>query len=113
MIACNPAAIYFATEGGGKVFQDVPIVFVGVGDIEMDGRKVWPGVTGVVTPSGFRQTIDLALRLQPDTRAVAIVAGATRWDSSQLAGLHSELVRYQDKVKEIDVVGPPNQELLQ
>ena len=113
MIACNPAALNFATEYRGKVFQDVPIVFVGVGDIEMEGQRVWPGVTGVVTPSGFRQTIDLALRLQPDTRAVAIVAGATRWDSFQLAGLHSELVRYQDKLKEIDIVGPPNQELLQ
>ena len=61
----------------------------------------------------FGQTIDLALHLQPDTQAVAIVAGATRWDSSQLAALHSELVRYQDKVKVIDIVGTPNYQLLE
>ena len=113
VIVCNPSALNFAREYRGKVFPDVPIVFVGVGEIEMEGQKVWLGVTGAVTPSGFRQTIDLALRLQPDTRVVAIVAGATRWDSFQLAGMHSELVRYQDKVKEIDIVGTPNYQLLQ
>jgi hypothetical protein len=67
----------------------------------------------VVTASGFRPTIDLALYLQPDTQAIAIVAGATRWDRSQLEALHSELVRYQDKVKVIDIVGTPNYQLLQ
>jgi PAS domain S-box-containing protein len=113
VIACNPAALNFATEFRAKVFPGVPIVFVGVGELEMEGRKLWPGVTGAVTRSGFRQTIDLALHLQPDTQVVAIVAGATRWDSYQLAALHSELVRYQDKVKVIDIVGTPNYQLLQ
>lgn len=67
----------------------------------------------MVTPSGFRQTIDLALRLQPDTQVVAIIAGATRWDSFQLGGMHAELVRYRDKVEEIHIVGAPKYQLLQ
>jgi PAS domain S-box-containing protein len=113
VIACNPPALNFAREYRDKVFPDVPIVFVGVGEIEMAGQKRWPGVTGVVTPSGFRQTIDLALRLQPDAQAVAIIAGATHWDSFQLAGMHSELARYRDKVEEIDIVGAPKYQLLQ
>jgi PAS domain S-box-containing protein len=113
VIACNPAALNFATEFRSSVFPDVPIVFVGVGELELAAQKSWPGVTGVVTASGFRPTIDLALYLQPDTQVVAVVAGATRWDSSQLAALHSELLRYQDRVKEIDIVGTPNYQLLQ
>ena len=113
VIACNPAALNFATEFRSSVFPDVPIVFVAVGELELAAQKSWPGVTGVVTASGFRPTIDLALYLQPDTQVVAIVAGATRWDSSQLAALHSELVRYQDKVKVIDIVGTPNYQLLE
>ena len=112
VIACNPAALNFATEFRSSVFPDVPIVFVAVGELELAAQKSWPGVTGVVTASGFRPTIDLALYLQPDTQAIAIVAGATRWDRSQLAALHSELVRYQDKVKVIDIVGTPNYQLL-
>jgi PAS domain S-box-containing protein len=113
VIACNPAALNFATEFRSSVFPDVPIVFVAVGELELATQKSWPGVTGVVTASGFRPTIDLALYLQPDTQAIAIVAGATRWDRSQLAALHSELVRYQDKVKVIDIVGTPNYQLLE
>ena len=113
VIACNPAALNFATEFRNSVFPDVPIVFVAVGELELAAQKSWPGVTGVVTASGFRPTIDLALYLQPDTQAIAIVAGATRWDRSQLAALHSELVRYQDKVKVIDIVGTPNYQLLE
>ena len=113
VIACNPAALNFAMEFRSSVFPDVPIVFDAVGELELAAQKSWPGVTGVVTASGFRPTIDLALYLQPDTQVIAIVAGATRWDSAQLAALHSELVRYQDKVKVIDIVGTPNYQLLE
>ena len=109
VIACNPPALNFVREYRSQVFQDAPIVFAGVGEIEMAGQEQWPGITGVVTPSGFRPTIDLALRLQPDTRVVAIIAGATPWDSFQLGGMHAELVRYRDRVEEIDIVGAPNQ----
>ncbi|MGZ5172474.1 MAG: hypothetical protein ACXWCY_34135, partial [Burkholderiales bacterium] len=56
VIACNPAALNFATEFRSNVFPDVPIVFVGVGELELSAQKSWPGVTGVVTASGFRPT---------------------------------------------------------
>jgi PAS domain S-box-containing protein len=69
-------------------------------------------VTGVVSPLGFRETIDLALRLQPDTNAVAVVAGATSLDGYWLAALHSAIARHQDRVKEIEIRGPPDRQLL-
>lgn len=112
VIACNPAAIHFATEYRDKLFPGVPIVFVGISKSEFDDQKMPPNITGVVSSVAFRETIDLALSLQPDTKAVAIVAGATNWDSYHLAHLHSELVRYQDKVKEMDLVGPPDYQML-
>ena len=39
-----------------------------------------PGVTGVAQALNLRETIDLALRLEPDTKAVAVIAGLTDWD---------------------------------
>ena len=66
-----------------------------------------------MSPSGFSKTVDLALRLQPDTKAIAVVAGVTNWDALQLAYLHSELLRRQDKVKEIDIIGPPSRQQLE
>ena len=113
VIAANPAAILFTEEYRDKIFQGVPIVFVSINKRELEGQKLPPAMTGVVTPLGFRETIDLALRLQPDTNAFAVVTGVTSWDSRQLGFLHSELVRYQDKVKEIDLVGPPNGQMLE
>jgi len=113
VITANPAALLFAVEYRDKIFPGVPIVFTAVGERDLDGHD-WPqGVTGVATPLGLRETIDLALRLQPDTSAVAVVTGTTTWDKRFLAMAHSELVRHQDKVREIDVVGLVNEQLLE
>jgi PAS domain S-box-containing protein len=113
VITANPAALLFAVQYRDKIFPGVPIVFSAVGERDLDGQE-WPqGVTGVATPLGFRETIDLALRLQPDTNAVAVVTGITTWDKRFLAIAHSELVRHQDRVREIDVVGSVNNQLLE
>src|SRR5277367_1051573 len=111
VIACNPAALHFAVEYRDKIFPGVPIVFVAVGAGDLKNQKIWPGVTGVASPWGFRETIDLMLRLEPDTKTIAVVAGDTRWDKGFVAVAHSELLQRQDKVAEIDVVGPPNHQL--
>ncbi len=113
VIVCNPAALHFALEYRDKIFPGVPIVFTGVGAGDLENQKIWPGVTGVASPWGFRDTIDLMLRLQPDTNTVAVVAGDTRWDKDFLAVAHSELLRHRDKVEEIDLVGPVNRKLLE
>jgi PAS domain S-box-containing protein len=113
VITANPAALLFAVQYRDKIFPGVPIVFTAVGERDLDGQE-WPqGVTGVATPLGFGETIDLALRLQPDTNAVAVVTGITTWDKRFLAMAHSELVRHQDRVREIDVVGPVNNQLFE
>jgi PAS domain S-box-containing protein len=113
VIVCNPAALHFAVEYRDKMFPGVPIVFAGVGAGDLENQKIWPGVTGVASPWGFRDTIDLMLRLQPDTNTVAVVAGDTRWDKQFVAVAHEELLRHQDKVNEIDLVGPVNRKLLE
>src|SRR5215831_5827770 len=112
VIACNPAAIRFATEYRDGIFPAVPIVFLAINERELDAHLP-SGITGVTSRTGFRETIDLALRLQPDTKAVAVLAGATNWDRDQLSALQAELVHYRDQVKEIDLVGVPNQQMFE
>jgi ABC-type uncharacterized transport system substrate-binding protein len=113
VIVCNPAALHFAVEYRDKIFPGVPIVFVAVGAGDLDTQKMWPGVTGVASPWGFRETIELMLRLQPDTNTVAVVAGETNWDKLFLGVAHSELLHHQDKVREVDLSGPPNHQLFE
>jgi PAS domain S-box-containing protein len=90
-----------------KMFPGVPIVFTDVS--RQEAQTMWPDVTGVIVPAGMGETIDLALRLHPDTKAVAVVAGVSQWDTYWLSVAHSELLRRQDKVREIDIIGPAGQ----
>src|SRR5215831_5295369 len=94
VIANVGPSLRFALKYRDRLFPGVPIVFVSVNKRELEGQKLGPGVTGVTNPLGFKETIDLALRLHPDTKAIAVIAGVTSWDSFWLQALHTELVRY-------------------
>ena len=108
VIAVSPQALLFANEYRDKMFPGVPIVFTQLGTREFQGRT-WPGVTGLTVPVGIGETIDLALRLHPDTSTVAIIQGQD-WFWINVA--QSELLRYHDKVRTIVFSDDPSPELL-
>jgi len=114
VVAVMDPSLQFAVEFHDKIFPGVPIVFMSVSSPEAK-KKIWrwPGVTGVASPVGIRATIDLALRLHPDTTAIAVITHASWRENEYFAAVHDELLHYQDKVKEIDVIGPPSGELLE
>ncbi len=110
VIAATYPVLQFAMQYRDKMFPGVPIVFT---DVSRPEEQLWPGVTGVISPVGMRETIDLALRLHPNTNTVAIITGITEWDKYWLTVAHSELLRYQDKVREIDIIGPATQQIIE
>ena len=111
VVAATFPVLQFAMQHRDQMFPGVPIVFTDVGRPEE--QKMWPRVTGVITSVGMRETIDLALRLHPNTSAVAIITGVTQWDKYWLTVAHSELLRHQDKVREIDIIGPATQQIIE
>ena len=107
-------SLQFVMENRDKMFPSVPIVFMAVSASEVEDLKMLPGITGFAGSVGIRATIDLALRLHPDAKTVAVISdvpGSTerRW----LATTHSELLRFQDKVREIDIMGLPSTQMLE
>src|SRR5271163_2245176 len=110
VIAATYPVLQFAMHYRDKMFPGVPIVFTDVSRPEEQMMR--PGVTGVISPVGMRETIDLALRLHPNTNTVAIITGITEWDKYWLTVAHAELLRHQDKVREIDLVGPATQQII-
>jgi PAS domain S-box-containing protein len=110
IVAATYQVLQFTMQYRDKMFPGVPIVFTDVG--RQEAENMWPGVTGVIVPVGIGETIDLALSLQPDTTTVAVIAGLSHWDKYWLSVAHSELLRRQDKVREIDIVGPAGQQVL-
>ena len=109
VVAAGPSALQFATKYRDKIFPGVPIAFTGLATRQFAGQT-WPGVTGLTTPVGLGETIDLALRLQPDTTTVAVIA--PKEDPYWLAATHTELLRYPS-VKEVYIYGPASREVLE
>jgi hypothetical protein len=97
-------ALQFALSHRDKLFSGVPVVFFDV-DTSMGWQPLGAGVTGVTAPVDVRSTIDLALHLHPNTNTVAVIIGDSPYERYWLAQMHSELLRHQDKVKEVDLVG--------
>jgi PAS domain S-box-containing protein len=111
VVAVMTGSLQFAVQYRDKVFPGVPIVFMS--DISPLPEKMWPGVTGVQSATGVKETIDLALRLEPDTQAVAVISKASGPDNDWFEADHSELLRHRDKVTEIDLLGPARPELFE
>jgi signal transduction histidine kinase len=110
MVASEPA-LQFAVEYRDTMFPGTPIVFWAISSALADEKM--PGVTGVATPAGIRDTIDLALRLEPDTTSFAVIVNTSPTEKYWLGAVHAELLSHADKVKEIDIVGPPGAEMLE
>ncbi|MQA92121.1 MAG: PAS domain S-box protein [Gemmatimonas sp.] len=70
----------FLLGDGDPVFPGVPIVFSGIDDDELDDRRLPANVTGVLMRREFAPTLDIALRLHPETRHVVFVAGTSKFD---------------------------------
>jgi PAS domain S-box-containing protein len=112
LFACMDPSLRFAAQYRDKIFPGVPIVFMSVSTLLADQQR-WPGVTGVAVPSGAKETVDLALRLHPDTTSVAVITSDSENEKDYLTAVHSELLRHQDKVEETDIVGPPSGRMLE
>jgi PAS domain S-box-containing protein len=111
VVAATYSVLQFTMQYRDEMFPGVPIIFTDVA--RQESQTSWPGITGVIIPNGMRETIDLALRLQPDTNAVAVVSGVSQWDKYWLSVAHSELLRHQDKVREIDIIGPAGSQVIE
>jgi PAS domain S-box-containing protein len=110
VIAVAYPALEFAVQHRDKIFPGVPIVFTSIDpELELKGQK-WPSVTGYASRLGIGETVDLALRLHPDTKAVAVIShdSGLWW-----AAAHSALLPHQDKVREIDIIGLPSSQMLE
>jgi len=106
-------ALQFVAEYRDRMFPGVPIVFVMVAPGRIQGHKLWPGITGVTIPMDVRGTLDLAVRLHPGTKHVAVIAGNSEYESYWLDQTHQELRRRADELKVIDLVGLPTGQLLE
>lgn len=99
VMAVRPQAASFAVKYRDVMFPGVPIVYSGI--TSALSWPVSPRTTGVRFAVGVGETIDLALRLHPDTTTMAVISGPD-WRFLDL--IHSKLLPYKNKVKETDLI---------
>jgi PAS domain S-box-containing protein len=107
-------AFEFVLEHYDELFPGVPIVFWDV-DVtrKIRQQKTGPSFTGVTVTQDVSGTIDLVLHLQPDTSSIAVVTNNSPFEAYWLKVIHSELLHYQSKVREIDLVALPTNQLFE
>jgi PAS domain S-box-containing protein len=106
-------ALRFAIDHRKQIFPGVPIVFMIVAPDRIAGQKLPPGVTGITIPTDVRGTIELALRLHPDTKDVAIICGDSEFERYWVSATQHELRSHGEGLNVIELPGNPTDRLLE
>lgn len=107
VVAIGGAAISFAVDYGPELFPETPVVFYGG-----EGRAR-PNFTGVTRWRDLRSTIEVALRLQPNTKNVFVISGSSERDLEIESIARKQLQALEDRAAFTYVTGLPMDELLQ
>ena len=107
VVAIGGAAVSFAVDYGTELFPETPVVFYG------GQGRARPNFTGVVRWRDLRSTIEIALRLQPNTKNVFVISGSSERDLEIESIARQQLQALEDRVAFTYVIGLPMDELLQ
>ena len=115
IITVYPAAIDFLIREEGKGFPGVPIVACEIdrGTAENLDRSPWRSfTTGVIIGDNAAKVLDSALRLRPETKRIALIAGTAPNDTSSEQIFRTGLKPYAGKMELIELTKLPMQETL-
>ena len=98
MIAVSGAALAFTLKYRAEVFAGAPVVYCSAPGTLLRRSCGDAAVAQVPVPNCAAPTLELALRLQPDTRLVAVVSGSSPRDVELAGGLRSEIPTFEKRV---------------
>lgn len=99
VVATADIPLNFMLQYRKDLFPNSPIVFVANHPPGPDVMMAGPGLTGIVHQSTHRETLDLALKLHPNTQEVFVVSGSPEHDQRFENAARRELSGFDDKVK--------------
>ena len=97
VVAALPASLDFMLAHGDVAFPNAAIVFCGVDARESSSRTLPVHATGVYLKREFGPTLELAIRLHPDTRQIVVVSGTSNYDVQTLNDAKSEFSAFGDR----------------
>jgi PAS domain S-box-containing protein len=93
-------------------FTGVPVVFGAVERHFVESRSLGPNITGILSGNMYKDTLDLALNLHPDTRRVTVVAGAGSYGRSYDTAARKVFRLYEGRIDFSYLTGLPMEALL-
>lgn len=103
IIASDDNALGFIMENRQVLFQDAPVVFCGVNSSKDVKRASLHGFTGVTDNKDIVGTIDLALRLKPDTKNIAVLSDNTTTGVVLFGQYRDVAEKYQKSINFIEL----------
>ncbi len=99
VVAITDAPLKFLLQHRSDLFPGTPIVFLAINPPGKDVLAAGPGMTGIVPVRTHKQTLDLALKLHPDTRQLFFISGTPERDKRLETIARGELQGYEGKLK--------------
>lgn len=112
VIAGLSSGLDFSLKHRDELFPGVPLIYVAVDEREVRARRLPPDVIGVPIRMDLRGTLDLALRLHPDTRRVFVIAGSAPFDTDWEAEARRAFRPDEGRLEFVYLTGLPMDELL-
>ena len=96
LVAEASPPLNFILDHRGELFPQVPLVFA-TERLNRANLMAGAGATGIVFANTYRETLDLALDLQPQTKQVFVISGSLDHDKSFEAIIRNALPNYGTK----------------
>jgi signal transduction histidine kinase len=96
-----------------ELFPDTPVVFSSIDPDSLENLRLGPYITGIVRQLDFKGTLELALKLHPQTKGVVLLSGTTTTDEYYRTLARAQFRDYEGTVEFIDLEPLPMTELLE
>jgi len=99
IVTNTPPTLSFLTENRDVLFPRTPIVFATTEFPSEEKLVSGPGATGIVYAASYRETLDLALKLHPDTEQAFVVSGGIDRDPPAVMTARKELQGFEGRIE--------------
>lgn len=110
IIASDNNALNFLREYRNELFGLTPVVFCGVNGFKPIMIEGLGGFTGVAENYDLKGTLELALKIHPNTEHIAVISGTSTSSLINQTRLYEEMPIFKEKVDFIDLsrLNPPH-----
>lgn len=112
LVTSADPSLEFMLKNREQLFPYAPIVFTTVKPPPAEQLTIGPGMTGIRSSNTHRTTIQLALRLQPDTEQVFVISGSLEGQNIFESQAREELRSFEGRVQINYLSDLPKDELL-